>query len=285
MLKNKKNYYFALFGLFLATIFLWQEIGKFSDNTLIVYFFNIGQGDAAYIRTPDQEDILVDGGPDAAVLSKLGKVMPFFDRKIELIIVSHPQADHISGLVDVMDRYEVGKILWTKVACDTGVCQEFKEKIAEKNIAQEKVIVGDVISFDNIDIKILYPFYDLEGKELKDLNKSMIMAQIDYENNSFLFTGDAGTDIEKQLLNNKLVQHINVLKVGHHGSRYASSPEFLKTINPQFAIISVGKNSYGHPALQTLQNLKNLRIKTFRTDQDGDIRCEADGKNINCQKK
>ncbi|MEW6407301.1 MAG: MBL fold metallo-hydrolase [Patescibacteria group bacterium] len=285
MFQNKyKNYYFALFGLFLATIFLWQEVGKFSDNNLKVYFFNVGQGDAAYIRTPDQQDILIDGGPDATILSKLGEVMPFFDRKIELIILSHPQADHMSGLIDVIDRYDIGKIIWTKVQCQTGICQEWRRKISEKNISQEKTIAGEVINFGKINIIFFHPNEDFENKKIKDLNASTIVAQLVYQNNSFLFTGDIDQGIEKTLTANFILKS-DVLKVPHHGSKYSSSLIFLKGVDPQYAVIPVGKNSYGHPAPQTLQNLKNSKIKTFRTDQDGDIKCEADGKNINCQKK
>lgn len=284
MLKNLKNYYFVLFGLFLSTIFLWQEVEKFSDNNLKVYFFNVGQGDAAYIRTPDQQDILIDGGPDATILSKLGEVMPFFDRKIEMIILSHPQADHMSGLIDVIDRYDIGKIIWTKVQCQTGICQEWRRKISEKNISQEKVITGEVINFGKISINFFYPFSDFENKKVKDLNDSTIVAQIVYQNNSFLFTGDIDQDIEKTLVANFILKS-DVLKVAHHGSRFSSSLIFLAATNPKYAVISVGKNNYGHPAPQTLQNLKNQKINFFRTDQDGDIKCKGDGKKVKCEKE
>lgn len=285
MFKNKKRYYYALFGLFLGTIFLWQEVAKFSSHNLRVYFFDVGQGDGAYIRTPENQDILIDGGPSSAILTRLGEKMPFFDRKIELIILSHPQADHLSGIVDVLNRYQVDKIIWTKATCETGACQEFREKIAAKNVAEEKAVVGDKINFGSINIKFLYPFADMEGKKLKDLNYSTIVAQIFYSNNSFLFTGDISQDIEKQLLNTKIVQRADVLKVAHHGSKYSSSPVFLKSIQPEYAIISIGENSYGHPASQTLQNLESAGAKIFRTDQDGDIECESTGEKINCQKE
>lgn len=283
MLTNKKNYYFVLFGLFLGTIFLWQKIVWFSDNNLKVYFFNVGQGDAAYIRTPDQQDILIDGGPDATILTKLGKVMPFFDRKIELIILSHPHADHLAGLIDVIDRYEIGKIIWTKVKCKTHVCQRWQEEILQKNISQEKVKAGEAIDFGKISFNFFYPEQDFEGKEIKDLNDSTIVVQVVYQNNSFLFTGDIDKNIERKISENFFLQS-DVLKIAHHGSRFSSSLGFLKAVSPQYAVISVGKNTYGHPAIQTLQNLKNQKVEIFRTDRDGDIKCEGDGKNLDCQK-
>jgi competence protein ComEC len=285
MLKNKKHYYFVLFGLFLAAIFLWQEEGKFSNKNLKVYFFNVGQGDAAYIRTPDEQDILIDAGPDATILSKLGKVMPFFDRKIELVILSHPQADHMAGLIDVIDRYEIGKIIWTKVGCQSLVCGEFKEKINQKQIPQEKVRAGETASFGRISINFLHPFYNFENKMIKDLNDSTIVAQIVYKRNSFLFTGDIDQEIEENLVDTDFNLKSDVLKIAHHGSRYSSSFIFLRAVNPQYAVIPVGRNSYGHPTPQTLENLARQKIQTFRTDQDGDIKCEGDGGKVWCQKE
>lgn len=284
--KNKNYYYFVLLALFLGTMFLWREVLKFSDKNLEVYFFDVGQGDGVYLRTPENEDILIDGGPDATILTKLGKVMPFFDRKIELIILSHPQADHLSGLVDVIERYEVGKIIWSKVTCSTMICRDFKEKIDEKKIPQEKVKANETANFGSLKIEFLHPFFDMESKKLKDLNDSTIVARISYQNNSLLFTGDAGSNIEEKLLNQRFVKKTNVLKVGHHGSKNSSSLDFLKAVDPDYAIISVGaKNSYGHPAAQTLQSLENLKIDIFRTDQDGDIRCEGDGEKVECKKE
>lgn len=286
ILKNKKHYYFALFGLFLGTIFLWQEVIRFSDKNLKVYFFDVGQGDAAYIRTPENQDILVDGGPDSTILTKLGKEMPFFDREIELVMLSHPQADHLSGLIDVMNRYKIDRILWTKIKCDTGVCQEFERKINEKKILEEKVVAGNAINLGSIEVRIFHPFSDLEDKYLKDSNESTIVAQIVYGKNSFLFTGDISKEIEDKLLNTKFVLKSDVLKVAHHGSKQSSSLNFLSVINPNYSIISVGaKNSYGHPTPQTLQNLKEINSNFFRTDKDGDIKCESDGQYTKCHKE
>lgn len=285
LLKNKKHYYFALFGLFLGVVFFWQEAGKFSDHNLKVYFFNVGQGDAAYVRTPDDQDILVDGGPDATVLTKLGKVMPFFDRKIELIILSHPQADHMSGLIDVVNRYEIGKIIWTKVECQTLVCQDWQEKISEKNIPDEKARFGGEMDFGKIYLQFFHPEEDFENKKIENVNESAIVAKVIYGKNSFLFTGDIDSEIEKRMIENNLNLKSDVLKVPHHGSRFSSSLGFLDEVNPKYAVIPVGKNSYGHPTPQTLQNLKSQKIKTFRTDQDGDIKCEGDGERVECEKE
>lgn len=277
--RRYKNIYFFFFLFVLASFFFYQESQKSSSQYLQVYFFNVGQGDAAYLRTPDNQDILIDGGPDATILSKIGKIMPFFDRKIELVILSHPQADHLTGLIDVVKRYEIGEIVWNKNPCETSLCQEWASLIREKNILQVAPPKNSQFNFGQINIKFPY------AGEAKDVNDQSVLAKVIFGKSAMLFTGDAGVDIEKNLIKQKIDLRAQVLKVGHHGSKNSSSQNFLERVNPQFAIISVGaKNNYGHPTQEVLKRLKNLKINFFRTDQDSDIKCLSDGQNLDCQK-
>lgn len=277
--KLLKNFYFFLFLIVLAGFFFYQESQKSSSQYLQTYFFDVGQGDAAYLRTPDNLDILIDGGPDAIILSKLGKVMPFFDRKIELVILSHPQADHLTGLIDVAKRYEISKVIWNKNPCETNLCQEWSDLLQEKNIYQIAPPKNSQLNFGQINIKFPY------AGEAKDVNDQSILAKVIFGKNTLFFTGDAGIGVEEKLVKNKIDLRAQVLKVGHHGSKHGSSQNFLEKVNPYFAIISVGaKNRYGHPTQEVLKRLKNLKIDFFRTDIDFDIKCLADGQNVDCQK-
>lgn len=281
MPKNQryKHIYFFLFLIVLAGFFFYQESQKSSSQYLQVYFFDVGQGDAVYLRTPDNQDILIDGGPDATILSKLGKIMPFFDRKIELVILSHPQADHLTGLIDVAKRYEIGEIIWNKNLCETSLCKEWGGILQEKNISQIAPPKNRQIDFGQIDIEFFYA-----GKA-KDVNDQSVLVKIVFDKSKLFFTGDAGLDVEEKLVKNKIDLRAQVLKIGHHGSKNASSQNFLERVNPQFAIISVGaKNNYGHPTQEVLKRLKNLKINFFRTDQDSDIKCLSNGQNLDCQK-
>ncbi len=270
----------VVFGL--LNIVLWPMVFKGNDKNLTAYFFDVGQGDVSYFRTADSQDILIDGGPGSKVLSKLGEAMPYYDKKIELIILSHAHADHIDGLVDVLKRYDVDKILYYATETDYAGYQELKKIVKEKNIASKNVKAGDEVLLGQTTIKILSPINYVEGT---DLNDSSIVLRLIYGQNSIMMTGDAGLKTEKEILNNNVDIKSDILKVGHHGSKYSSSTDFLEKIAPSYGIIMVGlKNSYHHPHQTTLDNLNNLGIKIFRTDLDQDIKCLGDGIVVNCEK-
>lgn len=283
--------------LVLLGILLFQQ--NQSRGVLEVDFLDVGQGDSILIKAPDNFDILIDGGPDASVLDRLGRNLPFYDRDIELMILTHPHSDHVAGLVEVLKRYEVKKVLYTGVLHTSPDYLEWLKIIKEKNIPMEIVKAGDEIKFDQeIYLDILYPFEELTNQKFKELNDSSIVAKLVYGQTSFLLTGDAPAEVEKQLL--KVSQEprsrdpgypqewlrSNVLKVGHHGSRYSSSLEFLEVVKPQYAVIQVGKdNKFGHPHLGILRRLENLGIKFFRTDLDGEIRIESNGEKLEVKNK
>ena len=280
--KKKKLVLFSLGVLFIGNILVWSVVFELNkDKFLEVNFFDVGQGDAIFIQAPKRTQILIDGGPSSKVLEKLGKEMSFWDRTIDLIILSHPEKDHISGLIEVLKRYKVENILWTGVVRDTAEYEEWLNLIKEEGADVKIAQAGGKILLGNAEIEILYPFKNMEGKELKDSNDSSVVAKLIFGDNSFLFTGDAGEKTEKTIMGELVSLGSDVLKIGHHGSKYSSTEEFIKAVSPEIAVIEVGKdNSYGHPTAEVLDRLLKYGIDILRTDQNGDIKIISDGKNL-----
>ncbi len=277
----KKHFYLILIILLLTTAFAslafwWDNSGENKNEKTKIIFLDIGQGDAAMIDIPKDTQILIDGGDGKDILNKLGEHLPFYDRKIELVIVTHPDKDHIGGLVEVLKYYEVEQILETGIKCEKAICEEWDRLIEEKDIPVKYAEFGQRIKAGNIEMVVLYPFENLEGKEVKDSNDASIVLKLILEqglqldNTTILLTGDAGFPVEKDLISQSINLESRILKVSHHGSKNATSSEFLKLVNPEKAIISVGKNSYGHPAKELLNRLKNMSVEIFRTDETGD---------------
>lgn len=282
----KKKKIGILAGLFLANLFAWSSVYDLSRaRGLEVNFFDVGQGDSIFIETPHRQQILIDGGPSSVILEKLKKEMPFWDRTIDFVILTHPEKDHITGLLDVLKRYKVENILWTGVARDTAEYREWEKLIKEEGAkifiaqASQKLSFSEKLSF-----LVLSPPESLEGRVFKDSNDTSIVAKLTFGATSFLFTGDATKIVEKELVlapgKHKAQIDSDVLKVGHHGSKTSTSKEFVEAVSPKFAVISAGRNnSYGHPRQETLDTLAEYGIKIFRTDIDGDIKIISDGKN------
>lgn len=227
-----------------------------------------------FIETSENQQILIDGGPDDSVLEKLGKEMPFWDRTIDLIVLTHPDFDHISGLIEVLRRYKVENILWTGISCETAQCQEWERLIEEEgaNIFTAKSglrIFGGRTSGGRYDLLTLFPLESLEGKAVSNTNDSSIVLRLDYGENSLLLAGDISKSIERKLEN----IGADVLKVAHHGSKTSTAPEFVEAVSPQIAVISAGRdNKYGHPHEETLATLGRYGINILRTDINGDIK-------------
>ncbi|MDP2934464.1 MAG: MBL fold metallo-hydrolase [bacterium] len=284
VIQKKQKIGFLIF-LFLTTIVVWvfvftQESGKF----LKMEFFDVGQGDAEFIETPQRQQILIDGGPDMSVLEKLGRAMPFYDRYIDLVILTHPETDHLNGLIEVLKRYNVGAVITTGIIRDT---QEYKEWIGlleEKRIPVFIAKAGGIIDLgDNINVNIIYPFENLAGKKLSDTNNNSIVSQLVYGNFEALFTGDIEKSAENKLISAGVNLNSDILKIAHHGSKTSTSDAFLRAVNAILAVIEVGKdNSYGHPHQEVLERLKNLNI--LQTGKDGDIKIFSDGLSFEIKK-
>lgn len=281
---RKKVAYFAVI-LFFLNIFAWQNVFYLAGaNDLKVYFLDVGQGDSAFIETPQSHQILIDGGPDSTIIEKLQNIMPSQDKTIDLVILTHPEKDHMQGLIEVLQRYKIEYILWTGVLRQTPEYQKWIEVLNKEKAEGAKIIIAfsqKSIKAGTTSIDILYPFENLSGKELKDSNDSSVVFRLIFGKSEFLFTGDISSKAEESLLDSKAGLQADVLKIPHHGSKYSTSDNFLETVNPAVSVISAGKeNSYGHPTPEVLQKLEKFGIKVLRTDTDGDIEIVSDGNNI-----
>ena len=261
--------------------FLWQEIlfSSKGSGLLTISFLDIGEGDAILIDDSFGNQILIDSGNGEKILKALDKNMPAYDKKIELAILTHPDTDHMKGFIDVIETYEVNKFLYTGVKKDSRVYNNLLNLVREENIDIKIAIRGQDITLANgANLYVLYPDENLEGFESKDINDYSVIAKLIFGKFSLLLTGDAARKLEAHLLNSDLNLNSTVLKVGHHGSKYSTHPLFLIRVDPKIAVISVGKNNYGHPAPEILERLSD--ILTLRTDLDRDIRMVTDGQKI-----
>ncbi len=190
----------------------------------------------------------------------------------------------MQGFLDILKVYKADYILWTGVLRNSPEYDKWVSILEEQEKMGAKIIIaesGQEIKSGNVLIDTIFPFESLEGENIKNTsNDAGIVSKLIYGNNSFLFTGDISSAGEKKLVNSGENISADVLKVAHHGSKYSTSNLFLESVKPKFAVIEVGKNSYGHPTPETLQRLENFGIKIFRTDKDGDVKLESNGKNI-----
>lgn len=268
--KNKLHIWAVVLSvLVVANYFTWQAVAFKYDNKMHIYFLDVGQGDAILIRTPNNKNIIIDGGPDNSVIHQLTKVLPIWDRQIDLMVLTHPQADHVTGLLEILDRFKVKEILATFVEYPTKTNQEWLSKTSNCNCILNWADASDDYYFEDVFWDTLWPV-DLKSTD-SDINENSIVAKISYGNFSILLTGDVGFSSEEKLLNIYPDIDSNVLKVGHHGSKYASSEEFLQAISPEIAIVSVGQNGYGHPSDETLNRLGDVGADVYRTDMHGNI--------------
>lgn len=240
---------------------------------------DIGQGDALFLETPKGKQILIDGGPSNTVLEQLGKAMPLFDRTIDDIIVTHPDSDHITGLIAVVRRYHVKRMLMTGIMHHTATYDLLNKEIRLHNIPVTYVQAGATFPFDSTaHLDILAPLQSWQGKDTQDTNDTSIVATMAYKNFSVLLTGDAPFIVEEAMVRAHEDVHATILKIGHHGSKLSSSAAFLAAVHPRAAIISVGaKNTFGHPTPEVLNRLSVQHIPAYRTDQLGAILVQSDG--------
>ncbi|MEK7653253.1 MAG: MBL fold metallo-hydrolase [Patescibacteria group bacterium] len=284
--KTKIIFIVILFSCFLVFLIFYnsrqpQVLSDTASNPqpeLKIYFFDVGQGDSELIRTAKGDDILVDGGPDNSVLEKLGKYLPLTDNDLELVILTHPHADHVTGLVEVLKRYRVEKVMMTGASHTAGDYIEFLNLIKEKNIPVEIVDGQKQIALDaSTTIEILWPLENIEGRRFDNLNNSSIVFRLSYVSSTALFMGDFEQE-EKLASSSPELVKADLLKVGHHGSSNGNSQEFLAVVQPQYAVIEVGAdNSYGLPSFRAIYYLEEMGVKIFRTDRNGDIVFESNG--------
>lgn len=247
------------------------------QGVLEVSLLDVGQGDAILIRTPLQQKILIDGGPAANILTPLGQELGFFERQIDLLIITHPDQDHIAGLTEVLRRYKVKSVLLTGAQHDTVWYQDILRQIVQQNIPT--IVANSQTDFDfgaGVILDVLWPEKYLAGKTLSEPNEGSVVIRLSYGKTVALLTGDLGLTGENELLRTAQNLQAQVLKLGHHGSDTASSQEFLNAVDSEIALVSAGKdNQYGHPKPEVLERLQGQEV--FSTIELSTVRLESDG--------
>jgi competence protein ComEC len=262
----------------LLVILAWTAAAQMPDRHLHIHFLDVGQGDAIFIQCPTGQQILVDGGPSpSTLLSHLGSRMPFWDRSLDLVILTHPEVDHVGGLVDVPRRYEVGLALDSGQECTNATCESWRALIEERATPYRAAQAGmQITACGAVMLDILHPPAPLMSDTSSDINNNSVVLRLQYGQFSALLTGDLMKEAEGVLLKSGQPLNSLVLKVPHHGGDTSLTMPFLEAIDPELVVISVGAdNRFGHPDEVTLDKLS--AVETYRTDRDGNIEVVTDG--------
>jgi competence protein ComEC len=279
--------FLAGFVILLAVVFVGQEITDIRNDrteSLEVNFLDVGQGDANLINYLGKYQVLIDGGPNGKeFLYQLGKVMPWSDKEIEVVVLTHPDEDHLAGLIDLVENYKIGVFLYNGQLAETEIYKQLQEALVEKNIKQEVLMEGSNIDIGkHLKLKVFNPDILVTGDKRR--NEQSVVLRMDFGENSFLFAGDAGIETEDAMIADREDLDVDYFKVGHHGSKYSTSEEFLSRVTPEYAVISSGKdNRFGHPTEEVLERLGSVNAEIFRTDEKGTVRIICGGIKAKCR--
>ena len=269
-----------IFGLLaLVTITIWLAVLAAPDDRLRLIACDVGQGDAMLV-VYGQSQILIDGGPDGSVLDCLASHMPFWDRRIELVILTHPQTDHFRGLIEVFRRYKVDVFLTLPLNSSTSAYQVLKNEVGGSKARVVNATAGKVIRLGLIQLDIVHPTKNfLAGANTSsgDPNDFSIVAILSFGEFEALLTGDIGPKVTPDILATGKIRDVEYIKIPHHGSKNGLTKELLEASMPEVAVISVGKNPWGHPHKEVLTLLEEYGVKIKRTDLEGDIEVVTDG--------
>lgn len=262
-----KKYLPFLIVLLFFDLALWGGIIFGSGEEFAEYFLPVGEGDSELIITSSGAKILIDGGSlGSPVLENLGKVLPPYDKYIDMVILTHPQEDHFGGLIDVFKSYKVGIFISNGLKSTVKSYQSLADAVEEKKIRFVVSGAGDKIKIGNCSMTVLSP--EKFSVATGDLNESAIVLEVESEGVRSVFTSDMTPRSESETMN-VIEGSVDILKVAHHGSPYSSSASFVAAIRPVVSIIEVGKNSYGHPSPDVIERLKEVGSVVFRTDESG----------------
>lgn len=269
-----KKLFLIYFTIIIIISFLTPN-GK--NKHLSVHTIDVGQGDSILIQTPNNKNILIDGGDENSFHIVSNYLKRQNVKNIDYLIATHFDSDHIGGLDNIIEKFKVSKVYGPSYKYDSISYQNLINSCLKKNLNLNYLCEGDFINIeDNVNLNVLSPSYiDNEN------NLNSIVFKLDYKNKSFLFTGDAEVTNEISLINKYNLNDVDFLKVGHHGSNSSTTSEFIEEVSPDIAVISCGyKNKYGHPHNQTLDTLYKNNVLTYRTDLLGDIVFYSDGETI-----
>jgi competence protein ComEC len=274
---NRLPTVWVLAGLSVATTLVWAAVLLHPGQRLEVIVLDIGQGDSLLIRTPAGHNLLIDGGPSGRLVTEaLGDELPFWDRKLDMVVLTHPDNDHLTGLIRVLERYDVGQVMTGRQETDSDAFQAWRKLLDEEEVPVHTVAAGAWIDLgEGARLEVLGPPPGRFEEESESNNASLIL-KLTWRQASFLFTGDAEAAAESALLADDADPRAVVLKVAHHGSAYSTSSSLLNAVRPVVAAISVGEdNRFGHPSEATLERLKGTLV--LRTDEQGEISFSTNG--------
>jgi len=275
----KKTWSYAIFILFIASVLTWSAVIKLgeSEDNLAIIACDVGQGDAILIQKGSAQ-ILIDGGQGESVMSCLSRHMPFWDRKIELVVLTHPQMDHYGGLIYVFKHFDIDSLLTNDQISEAESYLSFKNAVNSEKVDTISAETGKRLNLGEIGLEVLHPAAETKSS---DPNDHSVVVSLKYKKFEALFTGDLGPKSTEEMLTNVDMVDIDYLKVPHHGSKNGLTSSLLEKTSPEIAVISAGKsNRFGHPHQEVLGILKEANIETLRTDQLGDVIVKTDGKNI-----
>lgn len=274
-----------LIGSSLIIVFLWQRSASDPSASCTFTALDVGQGDALLIQTSDHQDMLIDGGPSSGVVQTLEKFLPAGDRDLELLVLTHPDADHSIGAVAVLNALPVRSVLTTGIVTTTKIYQAWIEALKIHQIDIHNVVAGDHFQLGRfLSLEVIWPQKSWQGKTYNEkvvpgggINDTSVGLRLTCAGSTAIMIGDASSAVEDALLRSGQNLQASLYKVSHHGSKYSSTHEFLRAIHPSVAIISVGaKNGYGHPTPVTLKRLENLNIPVYRTDRLRSVQLTTD---------
>lgn len=294
------------FLFLLALIFVFSQ---WPDGKTHIIACDVGQGDAILV-TNGFSQVLIDGGPDDSVLSCLERHLPFWDRQLELVVLTHPETDHFRGLTEVVARYWVSQLVAHNLVGKAADFERFRAAVLESGVSVHAPVAGEVVRVGDLSFLVLWPrervgdervwqAFDPDNSIITDqgavvgadgealgaysgnLNEVATVLLLDLGEVEALFTADIGSREELALVTARVIPDIEILKVAHHGSKYSSSLDFLRVAKPEVALISVGaRNTYGHPTRETLMHLEEVGAKILRTDELGDVEVVTDGERV-----
>ena len=287
-LKEYGKVFFAVLLIVISCFLAVRLYSVLTPQKLEVSFLDVGQGDAIFVRTPNGHTMLIDGGVDTRVLERLAQRLSYFDTTIDVMVATHADADHITGLIPVLQKYDVSHVVMSPLSGHTGIFYELVQEIENENTTSHVAKEGDVISFDDgVTVRVLYPQNTFHGNE-KDqpageagTNDASVCILITYGSESVLLTGDLPSAYERKLISEYLPRNVTIYKAGHHGSKYSSGDVLLSYVRPEYVVISAGKdNRYGHPNPEAVGRLKVYSQEILSTIEKGTITFLLDGTGV-----